>query len=235
MSAGLHDKHRDRVRKEFLAHGFDETTPLHKVVEMLLFYSIPRKDTNELAHILVEKFGTLEKILSARPEELMEIQGIGENTIAHFKLLRYAAKSYIGAKSSKIKKFNSADEIFQFVTDKYFDTDREIVAITSFDGAGRLLGFDVIGEGDIALVGVSVRDILEVAFKRKAVSVILSHNHPNGTALPSDADITTTQKIYNILSDANVILLDHIIVADGDYVSLVQSNEYRYIFTHLKR
>ena len=235
MADGLHSEHRNRMRKEFLAHGFDETTPLHKVVEMLLFYSIPRKDTNNTAHLLVNKFKTLENILSASPEELMSVSGVGENTVAYFNLIRHVSKSYVESKISKTKRFKNADEIFDFLLRKYFDATKEMVAITSFDAAGRLLGFDIVNEGDIAMVGVSMRRILETVVKREAVSVILSHNHPGGIAVPSTDDVVTTEKIYKLLASANVILLDHIIIADDDYVSFVQSSKYRYIFTHLNK
>jgi len=102
MSENIHSKHRDRVRKELLAHGFDSETPPHKILEMLLFYSIPRKDTNEIAHELINKFGSIEAVLKARPEELLKVSGVGENTVAHFKLMLSICYRIINDNNAKI-------------------------------------------------------------------------------------------------------------------------------------
>jgi DNA repair protein RadC len=93
----------------------------------------------------------------------------------------------------------------------------------------------VVGEGDIASVGVSVREIAEVIIKRNATGIVLSHNHPGASALPSIEDITTTERLYKILADMQVTLIDHIILTDGDYVSFIQSARLRPIFKYLYR
>ncbi len=234
MAQGLHDEHRKRVRKEFLTHGFDSETSTHKIIEMLLFYSIPRKDTNEIAHLLVNRFKTISGILSASKEELTEIAGVGENTVALLKLIRTINKICVAEKTTKKSEFKSIDEIYTFLADKYFDTDKERVAITTVNGKGQILGFDFVGEGDISSAGVSMREIIEVVIKRKATGVILSHNHPNSSAIPSISDIETTEKIYKLLSDMNVLLLDHVVLTDGDYVSFIQTQNLRYIFKHMQ-
>jgi len=234
MSENIHSKHRDRVRKELLAHGFDSETPPHKILEMLLFYSIPRKDTNEIAHELINKFGSIEAVLKARPEELLKVSGVGENTVAHFKLMLSICYRIINDNNAKIKKFKNTEEIYEYLLGKYFNCNKEMIGITSLSGNGRLLGFDVVGEGDISSVGVSIREIAEVVIKRNAASVILSHNHPGASAVPSIDDIVTTERIYKALADMNVVLLDHIIIAENDFVSFNQTAQLRYIFKHQK-
>lgn len=230
MSDNIHSKHRERVRKELLAHGFDSETPPHKILEMLLFYSIPRKDTNEIAHELINKFGSIEAVLKARPEELLKVSGVGENTVAQFKLMLSICYRIINDNNDKIKRFKNTEEIYKFLLGKYFNCKKEMIGITSLSGNGRLLGFDIVGEGDISSVGVSIREIAEVVIRRNAVSVVLSHNHPGSLAVPSMEDILTTEKLYKTLKEMGVTLWDHIIIAENDFVSFLQTASLRYIF-----
>lgn len=233
MSKNFHEEHRERVRADFLSHGFDEQTPLHKVLEMLLFYSIPRKDTNEIAHALKERFGSLEGVLEASPEELKKIRGIGDSTVAFFKLLVYITKTYRSNKMLKNERIDNMDEMYDFLAAKFLGLTREAFGIAGFNSRGDLLGFDILNEGDISSVGVSMREIMEVAFKYNASAVIIAHNHPGGNAVPSLDDIKLTETVVEALKHISVVLIDHIIVADnGDYVSLRQSSDYKYLFIH---
>ncbi len=230
MPKGLHDDHRKRVRKEFLANGFNSDTPPHKIVEMMLFYSIPRVDTNETAHLLMDNFGSISKLIDARPEDIMKVKGAGENTAIFLKFIRFIANYYVNEKHSGTKRFNHIDEICSFLFDKYLGFKNEVIAITSLDNSGGYLGFDIIGEGDIASVGISARQVIEIVIKRNAAAIILSHNHPGGRAIPSNEDLQATAVIADALRRIDVVLLDHIIIVDDDYVSLKSSHQYRYIF-----
>jgi len=230
LANNLHNKHRERVRQDLLNHGFDDETPLHKIVEMLLFYSIPRKDTNEIAHELVNRFGTLSNMLSAPASELLKIDGVGESTVAFFKLISVVSQRNIREKFSKVKKFESLNEIGDYLLVKHFGFAEETVAVTSFNGRGEKVGFDIVGHGDIASVGVSIRKIMETVLNRKATAIVLSHNHPGASAMPSAEDIEVTEKVSEAMAKIGVSLLDHIIVAENDYVSLAQSRQFQYIF-----
>lgn len=231
MADNLHAKHRERVRKSFLADGFNENTPEHKILEMLLFYSISRKDTNELAHKLINRFGSLAAVLDAPVSELLKIEGVGENTAALIKLIMPVARVYMNSKniSSQENNYNFS-KILDSIVDRYIGLTEETVIMTSFNNAGKILGYDVIGRGDISSVGISMRRIVETVVSRNATSVIISHNHPNGNAIPSGSDIAITEKITEALSNIDVKLIDHLIVADGDYVSMRQSSQFKYIF-----
>lgn len=231
MEKNPHDNHRKRVREEFLAHGFDENTPFHKIVEMLLFYCIPRKDTNELAHAVVDKFKTLENLLEASPEELKEIEGIGDNVVAFFKLLTYITGAYRSERIVKRTKFKSLTEITDFLFAKYLNRKTETFAVTTFNNCGGYIAFDIVNDGDVSSVGFSIREVVEVVCKRKASAVIISHNHPGGNALPSPDDIELTQRIINALAQIDVTMIDHIIISEDDYVSLRQSHAYKDMFT----
>ena len=231
-NANPHEEHRKRVRKEFLENGFSDATPPHKILEMLLFYSIPRKDTNKIAHDLLNRFGSISGVVDATPTELMSVDGIGESSVALIKLLIPVFRQY---KSSSVKKGNaptSMNSICDYIMAKYIGFTKEIFAVTSFNAKGEIVGFDTLNSGDVAYVGLSTRNFVEKVLERKATSVVISHNHPTGTALPSPSDIETTKRIAALLATLNITLLDHIIVSneDNDCVSMAQTPEYHSIF-----
>lgn len=231
MEKGVHDGHRQRLKEEFLAKGFDENTPPHKIMEMLLFYSIPRKDTNEIAHNLINRFGgTVSGVLDASVEELVKVDGVSHHTAALIKLMVPIVRCYLTEKNEKKNVYSNLDEVCDFLVQKYISYTKEMFSVISFSGSGRKLGFDILGEGNVSEVNVSIREVVETAINRKAVSVIIAHNHPDGVAIPSQGDIAVTRKIQSALSHINIKLLDHIIIGGDDYVSLCQSRLYRDIF-----
>lgn len=227
---GIHDGHRERVKKEFLQNGFDMNTPPHKIIEMLLFYSIPRKDTNEFAHELLNRFGSVSGILDAPVEELVKVPGISTNTAALIKLIIPIARIYLTETNSKDKRFLREDDVCEYLMNRYFGYKNEVFSVVSFSGNGRMLGFDILASGNVNEVHASARKVIETVINRNAVCAIIAHNHPNGTALPSDEDVAVTENIKSALDHINVKLLDHIIIAGDDYVSMRQSQAYRYIF-----
>lgn len=230
LNENLHAKHRQRVRDEFFARGFSDDTPDHKILEMLLFFSIPRIDTNKLAHILINNFGSFSKVLDASPEELMKVKGIGENSAALIKLMIPVIRAYTNDKLSRQKKFEDMDEIGSYIEHKYLGFTNEVFAVTSLDNRGCPIKFDIVSEGDLESVAVSTRTVIETVIKRGATAVVLSHNHPGGQAVPSTADIKTTETLCTALNNINVKVLDHIILCDDDYVSLALSQSYRHLF-----
>ena len=118
MADNIHKNHRERVRKEFLEQGFNMNTPKHKIIEMLLFYGIPQKDTNEIAHNLIEHFGSIEALLEADADELKNIKGIGENCVALIKLVQFISEYYLDEKNKYKKHFEDLDEICELIVRK---------------------------------------------------------------------------------------------------------------------
>lgn len=230
MAESIHSGHRKRVRKEFLFMGLNEATPPHKIIEYILFHSIPQKDTNEIAHELLERYGSISAILDAPVESLMKVKGISEVSVSLLKLILPVARIYQNEKSSNIKVLNTIDEMSQYIIGKYFGYNNEVFSMLSMNASGKVLGFDIISSGNVSEVSVSLRDVVETALKRKAACTIIAHNHPGGVALPSGDDIKVTEMIYNTLKQVNVILLDHVIIADDDYVSMLQSTCFNYLF-----
>ena len=230
MAKSVHSGHRDRVRDEFLFKGISESTPPHKVVEYILFHSIPQKDTNETAHALLERFGSISGILDAPAEQLMQVKGISKVSVSLLKLILPVARIYSSEKNSADKVLKDIDDISQYLLGKYFGYDKEVFSMLSLNASGKVLGYDVLSSGNVSEVTVSVRDIVEVVLKRRAVCVDIAHNHPGGVALPSEEDIKITELIDRTLKNINAKLLDHVIIAGDDYVSMAQSRCFDYIF-----
>ena len=222
----VHDGHRERLRKRFLAEGLDHFTDI-QVLELLLFYCIPRQDTNELAHKLKERFGSLSQVLEARPEELMKVSGIGFNTAVFLNLIPAAGRFYSVDRTSNEKILLTTEDCGHYLRRRFEGRNQETVFLLCLDAKCKVLCCQQVGEGSVNSAGVPVRRVVETALAANATTVVLAHNHPSGLALPSYEDIATTRRIAMALDAVEITLADHIVVADGDFVSLVQSGYYR--------
>ena len=218
---GLHDGHRQRLLQRFLREGLDGFDE-HNILELLLFYAIPRKDTNELAHRLMDDFGSLAGVLDASAQELRLVEGIGENAAAFLKLLPELTRVYYSQKQQELC-LDSSEKAGRFLLPRFIGRQEETVLLTCLDGKCRVLSCTVLHKGSLNSSEVNVRKLLSSALKYNAAAVILAHNHPGGVALPSPEDLSTTARIKTALEAADIRLLDHIIVADHDYVSLADS------------
>ncbi len=230
ISDNLHKDHRKRVKQEFLQNGFDHKTPPHKILELLLFYCVGRKDTNPLAHQLIEKYGSISGVLDAPVSELITFPDLTESNVGLLKMIMPLARVYQYEKQTKTVHLKTIDEIGTFLLHEYLGIMNEQVALLCLNSSGKVLAFDYISEGDPSSVGLSTRDIMKAAIDTGCTSMVMAHNHPSGIALPSRNDVIITQQVAQALAHINVQLVDHIIVADGDYVSMRHSAEYKSIF-----
>lgn len=219
---GVHDGHRDRMKKRFVHHGLDNFDD-HSVLELLLFYSIPRKDTNEIAHRLIERFGSLPAVFEARHEELLRVDGIGENAAILLSLIPQVCRRYQIAKASDDHAIHTSEDAGKYLLPLYFCAREEIVYLMCLDAKSRLICLKELGRGTLNEVTISVREIVEIALTQKATAVILSHNHVNGVALPSREDEMTTYRIRDALLLVGITLVDHIVVCDDEFVSFADS------------
>lgn len=218
---GLHDGHRQRLLQRFLREGLDGFDE-HNILELLLFYAIPRKDTNELAHRLMDDFGSLAGVLDASAQELQQVEGVGENTAGFLKLLPELTRVYYSQKQQDLC-LASTEQAGRFLLPRFIGRQEETVLLTCLDGKCRVLSCTVLHKGSLNSSEVNVRKLLTAALKHNAAAVILAHNHPGGVALPSPEDLSATARIKAALEAADIRLLDHIIVADHDFVSLADS------------
>ena len=217
----IHDGHRQRLKDRFLREGLDGFTDI-QVLELLLFYVVPRKDTNPIAHDLLDRFGSLARVLDASVLKLTEVNGVTENGATFLKLVREIERRYALSQGEEII-LNSIDNCCEYLTRFFKGKKNETVFLLSLDAKLKLLSCREVGEGSVNYASVPIRRCVEMALEDGATSVILAHNHPSGLAVPSGDDVATTRRLAMALSTVEIQLADHIVVADDDYVSMVQS------------
>lgn len=225
----LNAGHRDRMREEFMKAG-PEALPDYKILEMLLFYGIPRKDTKALAKTLIDTFGSMSGVLEADVTDLKAVNGMTTNAACLIKLVLPLAKRYRASKTDKVGYLHSFEEIGKFVVEQFYTVSTERAILICMDRKGKILGVNKLAEGDFDSAGISLRTIIGHIVKTEATSVVLAHNHPSGIALPSAEDVCVTRQIMDALKVISVNFIDHVIVAGDDYVSMAQSKEFEDIF-----
>lgn len=220
--ASIHEGHRSRLKRQFREKGLDNFTD-YQVLELLLFYAIPQKDTNPIAHALIERFGSLAQVLDASVEELEKIPGISAHSALLIHLVTELGRAYLVNRAKESKYLTSLDECGAFLVPHFYGRKAETVFLLCLDAKRKVLACKIVGEGGINSASVSPRRVVETALGAGATTVVLAHNHPSGLAMPSQEDIVTTRRIAAALEAVEIGLVDHIVVADEDYVSMVQS------------
>lgn len=221
----IHDGHREKMRQRFLTTGLDGFAD-HEALELLLYYAIPRRDTNPISHALMERYGSLAGVFSAPVEDLKKVPGVGESAAILLKLVPLLYRKARLAEAHQETILNNTERAGAFLLEQFAGETREVVYQLCLDRKGKLLVCKRLGEGGISSAQVDVRRLIENAILSSASSVILAHNHPSGIALPSQDDYTATDNVRRALSTIGVDLLDHIIVADNDYVSMADSGYF---------
>ena len=218
----IHEGHRKRMKERFMKSGLDDFAP-HNVLEFLLFYSIPRGDTNPIAHRLIEAFGSLSGVFDATPEELMKVSGVGESTAILISMIPQMARKYLEDKADAVNVVGGCGDIGAYLLPKFVGRTNEALMMVSIDNKNKVISCSVVAEGTVDSAKVSRRKVMEEAMKVKATRVILAHNHPRGVAVPSAEDVAMTREIGRLFSQVGIELVDHIIIADDDYVSMAAS------------
>lgn len=224
--ATLHTGHRARLKAQFLQAGLDAFTDI-QVLELLLFYANPRQDTNPIAHRLLNQFGTLSAVLDAPVELLESVKGVGENTALLLHLIPCVCRRYLIDRASYEQILDSTEKAGAFLVPYFFGARDEMVYLLCLDAKCKVLDCRMLSVGGVNTAAVSVRKIVEAALACNATSVVLAHNHTSGIALPSKEDEATTRQIRTALDAVGILLVDHIIVADDDFVSMADSGFFR--------
>lgn len=221
----IHNGHRQRLKERFRKEGLENFDELY-VLELLLYYCIARKDTNPIAHDLLNKFGSLQRVLEADKKELMQVAGIGEHAADFLSLIREVGRYYQVQSSQVGSILTSVDQCGKFMQPYFFGRDKETVYLLCLDAKCKVLCCKKVEEGSVNSANISIRKVVEAALSANASSVILGHNHPSGLALPSGEDIQTTKRLSSALQLVDITLVDHLIFADDDFVSVAQSGRY---------
>ena len=222
----IHDGHRQRLKNRFLKEGLDNFEDI-QVLELLLFYCIPRQDTNPLAHALLNKFGSLAQVMEATPDELKKVPGVGDNVATFLSLTTALGRYYQVNRSANTLIMRDVEMCGEYLVPFFYGRRNETVFLLCLDAKCKVLCCQEVGEGSVNSAAVPIRRIVETALNANATSVVLAHNHPSGIAVPSDEDVFTTRRVALALNAVEIQLADHVVVADGDYVSLAQSGLYR--------
>jgi len=214
-----HDGHRERLRRQLKTGGMDSLSDV-QVLELFLCYAIPRRDTNQLAHRLLDRFGSLSGALEAPRGELLKVEGVGERAAELLELFPLLERRHFLDRSAAARILNSTAKCGQYLVPYFFGEREEVVYLLCLDAKCKALDCILVHRGAVNTAEVSVRKIVKAALDANATSVVLAHNHTSGIALPSPEDRQTTKVVQQALCAVGVTLADHIIVADDDFVSL---------------
>ena len=219
---GVHDGHRERLKKRYVDYGMDSFNEVN-ALELLLFYAIPRRDTNEIAHKLLKHFGSLSAVFEASVQELQGVEGIGENAAILITLIPEMLKKGEISKAEKITQIMSSKDAGAYFLPRFMNLGDEVLYMLCLDNKRAVICCKEIARGVINRVDANVRTVVEMALKMKAVSVILAHNHPGGVAIPSREDSYFTKSVYTSLNLIGINLEDHLIIAGDEFVSFADS------------
>lgn len=217
-----HKNHRQRVREEFRENGMDHFPP-HKVLEMMLFYVYRQKDTNPLAHQLIDRFGSLSGVINAPYDLLLEAEGVGEEAATYIKALAAFVKQYLNDSYAKINTITTVEEAKDFMRYRFLDDALECVLLTCLGYNNRVIYSGILAKGTLEKVEILPKDVVKACLRADAAKAILAHNHPNGFCNPSRNDLSATFVLHEELKRVDVELWDHVIVASDGVFSLRES------------
>lgn len=224
-NGSIHQNHRQRIKKRFIEIGLAGLHD-HEILELLLTYAIPRRDVNPIGHALIDRFGSLSGVFEASILELQEVDGVGENCaiLLHLCLELFRKYDVDRKEQSMNGSFLTSSDLIGEYLRPYFTTLREeLIMLVCVDNRGSVLYCKEHARGNIGSVHLNIRQIVSTALQCHAHAIILAHNHPHGTALPSEDDIYVTKRLQEALKLIEVKLLEHVIYADNDYVSMFES------------
>lgn len=226
----VHEGHRERMRNKYVNKGI-EVFEQHEILEMLLFYAIPRKNTNDIAHRLLEACGSLSAVFDAPIDILMQ-QGLSYNAAVLLHMIPDLSRAYQSDKFDNEEKIITDENIGKKMVHLFAGKNEECVYAFFLDAKGKEKYSGIISKGDASSAPLFSKDIVSIAARCKAVTVIIAHNHPSGVAFPSRADLEATADIADALDTIGIHLADHIIVADRDYISLSSTLPFSRMFDY---
>ncbi len=218
----IHKNHRQRLRERYAKNGLGAFAQ-HEILELLLFHSIPRADTNPTAHRLIQKYGSLREVLSMPVEELCKNEGVGKSSATFLNLIGNLSK-YLSSPDSADKgaknNLSAYDAGGEFAARLLCEEKTECVIAILLDAGDNFICSQKIGEGSFTASGIDLRGLTRLCLLKDAAKVILAHNHPDGSLSPSLQDKSITVSAGSLLSQIGVLLKEHYIVAGNSFVGL---------------
>lgn len=223
----LHEGRRSRVKNRYLTSGLDDFQE-HEVLELLLFYAIPYKDTNELAHRLLDSFGSLYAVLNADSKELSKIDGMGEHASIFLSMLPAVYKAYDKSRYAKKAQLKTIRDVVNYCKTLLFNDNNESLYCICMNNSFEVINSSLIARGINTQLNAHPRLVVSALLKNNASKLVLCHNHPVGLAKPSYADEVYTKSISSILSGLDIDFIDHIIVANDGAYSIVNKKYFNF-------
>ncbi len=217
-----HEGHRQRMKERFLQEGLTHFSG-HEVLEMLLYYALPYRDTNELGHRLEQSFGSLAKVLEADYHDLVKVEGVTPHVATLIAFCGQLARRYQREQYAMGTVLYDATSIGKYLLPWFSGAKDESVVLLSMDNRHKVLNTTRVFEGSVNSTQFNIRGAVHQVLRDNATVVVMAHNHPNGHALPSKADLDTTARFARVLEELNIRLFDHLVMAEDDFVSLAES------------
>lgn len=214
-----HAGHRQRLKNKVRINGL-KSLSMHEVLELLLTYTIPQKDTNALAHELIDKYNGFSNVLEADYLDLTTTKGVGDETALFLTMLPEVFELYKKFKQDKLDiRLNCPRDCVEYFRENYEIHSKEFLYVVGLNNMNKIVKtFEIEGVNDVN-IKIGLKDFAQMITSKVLTGIILFHTHPNGKAYPSEDDIETTQKIFDICSIMGVSLLDHIILNEDNYYS----------------
>ncbi len=216
----IHKDHRKRLKQRFLGEGLEGFND-HNILELLLFYSIPRRDTNDLAHQLISKFGSLSAVFDAEFDELVKCSGISENSATLLKLIPKLSRAYLLDKDTRFSCFSDPDKLGKYFVNYFIGEKSEKLLAMFFTSRMELIDMAVVSEGTVTAAEVPVRKIAELGLSKNAAFLVLAHNHPDGTSTPSNEDISFTSRANELFSKLGMPIIEHFVVGASSFETIM--------------
>jgi DNA repair protein RadC len=225
MNNTTHSDHRERLRTRFL--NAPESFEDHEILELILFYAIPRVNTNETAHNLIERFGSLKGVLDAEYTALMGVDGMGKSSALYMRAISELLIRYERSNIDKRALLNTPEVLHAYLRSLFVGTEREMTYLILLDNSMRLLRCDKVGDGYSVSNDIVVRNIISLALNNNAAGAILVHNHPNGKAIPSGEDIMITNHLEWLMRQMSITLIQHFIIAENKCVPILSKDSHK--------
>ncbi|OAQ21370.1 RadC family protein [Thermosulfurimonas dismutans] len=226
--------HRERLRRRFLEYGLSAFTD-EDILEMLLAFGTPRKDTRGLARELLRRFGSLPEVLETPLEKLTEVPGIGTKNVLPLKFVHEVARRYLRRRIENREYIRSAREVYEYLAHELADRPQEIFKVLFLDSRGRILAVEELFRGTLNESAVYPREIFSRALNFKAASLVLVHNHPSGDPSPSSEDVSLTRRLILAAQVLGLQILDHVIIGREGYFSFAEEGLIHTIKQELAR
>jgi len=221
-----HAGHRDRLRKKIETDALED----HELLEVILYECIPRKNTNEIAHDLIDRFGSLSKVFCASQDELMTVNGVGSITASHLATIGICLRRCARDNPEKGEKLDKLSALKKYLVNMFIQVSSETLYLLILDNSKSVVRYEFIDKGYSNFTKVATRKIVSLSEKHGAASVIIAHNHPSGRLTPSEEDISFTHHIKKTLESLQIPFVDHFIVS-GEECRPILGNIYSYLST----